>query len=212
MTVMKKIQINTVADEPRQEQPQLTKAWMEDIKRAVEVMRQGGVILYPTDTVWGIGCDATNAQAVQKVYEIKRRQDTKSMLVLVDSDNRIQRYISDVPNVAWDVIELATSPLTIIFSGAKNLPDNLVSQDGTLGIRVTKEPFSNQLCYRMARPIVSTSANFSGEPTATCFDEIDEELKGMVDYVCTSRRNEKNGKPSGIIKLGPSGEVEVIRK
>lgn len=191
---------------------ELTKAWQEDIRKAVEVMRKGGVILYPTDTVWGIGCDATNEEAVRKVYEIKRREDTKAMLVLVDSENRIQRYVSQVPNVAWDVIELATNPLTIIFSGAKNLPQNLVGADGTLGIRVTRETFSQQLCFRLARPVVSTSANFSGEPAARCFDEISEELKGMVDYVCTSRRNERNGNPSSIIKLGPSGEVEIIRK
>ncbi|MCF0160023.1 MAG: threonylcarbamoyl-AMP synthase [Bacteroidaceae bacterium] len=190
----------------------MTKAWQQDINNAVEVLRKGGVILYPTDTVWGIGCDATNEEAVRKVYEIKRREDNKAMLVLVDSENRIQRYISQVPNVAWDVIELATNPLTVIFNGAKNLPANLVGEDGTLGIRVTREPFSQQLCYRFSRPIVSTSANFSGEPSARCFDEISEELKGMVDYVCTSRRNEQNGKPSSIIKLGPSGEVEVIRK
>lgn len=191
---------------------ELTKAWQEDIRKAVEVLRKGGVILYPTDTVWGIGCDATNEKAVQRVYDIKRRADSKSMLVLVDSDTRIQRYISQVPNVAWDVIELATNPLTIIFDGAKNLPANLVADDGSLGIRVTQEPFSQQLCYRLARPVVSTSANFSGEPTATCFDDISEELKSLVDYVCTSRRNERCTRPSSIIKLGPSGEVKIIRQ
>ncbi|MBR6989697.1 MAG: threonylcarbamoyl-AMP synthase [Bacteroidaceae bacterium] len=191
----------------------MPKAWQEDIRRAVEVMRNGGVILYPTDTIWGIGCDATNAEAVKKVYEIKRREDTKAMLVLVDSDNRIQRYIQDVPNVAWDLMDCADKPLTIIFDGAKNLPENLISEDGSLGIRITHELFSNQLCFRMARPVVSTSANFSGEPSARCFDEISEELKGLVDYVCTSRRNEKpNSKPSSIIKLGKGGEVKIIRQ
>lgn len=198
---------------PRREQrPNLPKAWQEDIRKAVEVMKQGGVILYPTDTVWGIGCDATNAEAVKKVYEIKRREDTKAMLVLVDSDNRIQRYIQDVPNVAWDLLDCADKPMTIIFDGAKNLPENLISEDGSLGIRVTKEQFSQQLCFRMGRPIVSTSANFSGEPSARCFDEISEELKSLVDYVCTSRRNDRPvAKPSSIIKLGAGGVVKIIR-
>ncbi|MBQ2507449.1 MAG: threonylcarbamoyl-AMP synthase [Bacteroidaceae bacterium] len=191
----------------------MPKAWQEDIRRAVEVMRNGGVILYPTDTIWGIGCDATNADAVKRIYEIKRREDTKAMLVLVDSDNRIQRYIQDVPNVAWDLLDCADKPLTVIFDGAKNLPENLISDDGSLGIRITREPFSNQLCFRMARPVVSTSANFSGEPSARCFDEISEELKSLVDYVCTSRRNEKpNSKPSSIIKLGKGGELKIIRQ
>lgn len=205
---------NDIPEEPKRDQrPNLPKAWQEDIRRAVEVMRQGGVILYPTDTVWGIGCDATNAEAVKKVYEIKRREDTKAMLVLVDGDNRIQRYIQDVPNVAWDLIDCADKPMTIIFDGAKNLPENLIGEDGSLGIRVTKEPFSQQLCFRMARPVVSTSANFSGEPAARCFDEISEELKQLVDYVCTSRRNEKPaGKPSSIIKLGAGGVVKIIRE
>jgi L-threonylcarbamoyladenylate synthase len=210
--MMKKYNEN-IPTEREDRRPNIPKAWQEDIRRAVEVMRNGGVILYPTDTIWGIGCDATNAEAVKKVYEIKRREDTKAMLVLVDSDNRIQRYIQDVPNVAWDLMDCADKPLTIIFDGAKNLPENLISEDGSLGIRITHEPFSNQLCFRMARPVVSTSANFSGEPSARCFDEISEELKGLVDYVCTSRRNEKpNSKPSSIIKLGKGGEVKIIRQ
>lgn len=211
---MKRYDRNVTETEERKDvRPNLPKAWQEDIRQAVEVMRKGGVILYPTDTVWGIGCDATNAEAVRKVYEIKRREDTKAMLVLVDSDNRIQRYVQDVPNVAWDLLDCADKPLTIIFDGAKNLPENLIGQDGTLGIRVTKETFSQQLCFRMARPVVSTSANFSGELPARCFDEIDEELKSLVDYVCTSRRNDKPAaKPSSIIKLGAGGLVKIIRE
>ena len=206
-------QLSEEVDKRPQQRPNLPKAWQEDIRQAVEVMRQGGVILYPTDTVWGIGCDATNAEAVRKVYEIKRREDSKAMLVLVDSDNRIQRYIQDVPAVAWDLLDCADKPLTVIFDGAKNLPENLISEDGSLGIRVTKEPFSQQLCFRMAKPVVSTSANFSGEPAARCFDEISEELKSLVDYVCTSRRNERPAaKPSSIIKLGVGGLVKIIRE
>lgn len=197
----------------RRDPVELTKAWTEDIKKAVEVMRKGGVILYPTDTVWGIGCDATNEEAVRKIYEIKRREDSKAMLVLVDNEDRVMNYVREVPNVAWDVMELAVNPLTIIFDGAKSLAPSLVGEDGSIGIRVTRETFSQQLCYRMQKAIVSTSANFSGEPSARCFDDISEELKQMVDYVCTSRRNEHAPtQPSSIIKLGVNGEVKIIRK
>lgn len=212
---MRKKYSDPVPDEPtgRPQRPQLSKNMMDDIREAVEVMRKGGVILYPTDTVWGIGCDATNAEAVARVYEIKQRQDTKAMLVLVDSDQRIQRYVGEVPNVAWDLIEYATKPLTIIFDGAKNLPANLVSDDGSLGMRVTREGYSNELCYRMGKPIVSTSANFTGEPAARCFDELSEELIAKVDYVCRSRRHEKpTAKPSSIIKLAANGEINIIRE
>ena len=138
----------------------------EDIKRAVEVMRKGGVILYPTDTVWGIGCDATNAEAVKKVYEIKRRDDSKALICLVDSDARLQRYVRDVPNVAWDLMELATKPTTVILDNAVNLAPNLIAEDGSIAMRITREEFSKELCFRMQKPIVSTSANISGEPAA----------------------------------------------
>lgn len=138
----------------------------EDIKKAVEVMRKGGVILYPTDTVWGIGCDATNAEAVKRVYEIKRRDDSKALICLVDSDARLQRYVRNVPNVAWDLLNLNTKPTTVILDNAVNLAPNLVAQDGTIAMRITKEEFSKELCFRMQKPVVSTSANISGEPAA----------------------------------------------
>ena len=125
----------------------------EDIRQAVEVMRRGGVILYPTDTIWGIGCDATNEEAVRRVYDIKKRDDSKALICLVDSDHRLQRYVSDVPNVAWDLIEYATRPLTIIFDKAKNLAPNLLAEDGSVGIRVTREEFSRQLCYRFQKAV-----------------------------------------------------------
>lgn len=185
----------------------------EDIRQAIEVMRKGGIILYPTDTIWGIGCDATNEEAVRRVYEIKRREDSKAMICLVDSDNRLQRYVKDVPNVAWDLIEYATKPLTIIFDGARNLATNLLAEDGSIGIRVTREPFSQQLCYRFQKPIVSTSANISGEPSPANFSEISEDIKNAVDYVVWSRQKEKaKAVPSSIIKLGVDGEVKIIRK
>ena len=185
----------------------------KDIKAAVEVMRRGGVILYPTDTVWGIGCDATNAEAVARVYAIKRREDSKALICLVDSDVRLQRYVRHVPNVAWDMIELATKPLTLILDGAANLAPNLLAEDGSVAIRVTQEPFSKQLCYRFQKAIVSTSANISGEPPASNYCDISPELLAAVDYVCTSRRQEKKPHtPSSIVRLRPNGEVEVIRK
>ena len=185
----------------------------EDIKQAVETMRKGGIILYPTDTVWGIGCDATNEEAVRKVYEIKRRKDSKALICLVDSDNRLQRYVKDVPNVAWDLIEYATKPLTVILDGARNLAPNLTAEDGSIGMRVTREEFSRQLCYRFQKAIVSTSANISGEPSPACFAEISDEIKNAVDYIVHYRQKEKTkAQPSSIIKLGTDGEVKIIRK
>lgn len=185
----------------------------DDIRNAVETMRKGGVILYPTDTVWGIGCDATNAQAVAKVYEIKRRADSKAMICLVDSDARVQRYVRNVPNVAWELFDCADKPTTIVLDGAVNLAPNLIAEDGSIAIRITKEDFSKQLCYRFQKPIVSTSANISGEPTAQNFMDISQEIIDAVDYVCWSRRQEhKPHKPSSIIRLREDGQVEIIRK
>ncbi|WP_028897688.1 L-threonylcarbamoyladenylate synthase [Prevotella sp. HUN102] len=185
----------------------------DDIKKAVEVMRNGGVILYPTDTVWGIGCDATNEEAVAKVYKIKRRDDSKALVCLVDSDNRLQRYVRNVPEVAWQLIDAVVKPTTLILDGAVNLAPNLIAEDGSIGIRITKEPFSQELCYRFQKAIVSTSANISGEPTAQNYGDISEEILSAVDYVCFARRQEhKPHQPSTIIKIGKGGEVNVIRK
>lgn len=185
----------------------------EDIKNAIEVMKRGGVILYPTDTVWGIGCDATNAEAVAKVYKIKKRDDSKALICLVDSDARLQRYVRNVPNVAWDILDIATKPTTIILDGAINLAPNLIAEDGSIALRITKEPFSHELCYRFQKPLVSTSANISGEPPAANYNDISQELLDAVDYVCFSRRQEhKPHTPSSIIKLKEDGEVTIIRK
>ena len=153
---------------------------IEDIKKACQVMREGGVILYPTDTIWGIGCDATNEDAVRRVYEIKQRQDSKAMLVLVDSSVKVDFYVRDVPEVAWDLIDLADKPLTIIYSGARNLAANLLAEDGSVGIRVTNEDFSKRLCQQFRKAIVSTSANISGQPSPKNFSEISEEVKSAV--------------------------------
>jgi L-threonylcarbamoyladenylate synthase len=189
----------------------------EDIKKAVETMRKGGVILYPTDTVWGIGCDATNAEAVKRVYEIKQRDDSKALICLVDSDARMQRYFRNVPDVAWQLVDSLKEgdgkPTTLILDGAINLADNLIAEDGSVGMRITNEPFSKELCFRFQKAIVSTSANISGEPAAQNYCDIDPKIIEAVDYVCWSRRQEhKPHTPSSIIKLKENGEVEIIRK
>ena len=189
----------------------------QDIKNAVEVLRKGGVILYPTDTVWGIGCDATNAEAVKRVYEIKQRDDSKALICLVDSDARLQRYVRKVPDVAWQLIdslqESGGKPTTLILDGAINLAENLIAEDGSIGMRITQEPFSKELCYRFQKALVSTSANISGEPPAQNYGDIDPRLLEAVDYVCWSRRQEhKPHAPSSIIRLKENGEVTIIRK
>lgn len=185
----------------------------EDIRKACEVMQKGGVILYPTDTIWGIGCDATNAEAVKRVYEIKKRSDSKAMLVLVDNAVKVDFYVDGAAEVAFDLIELTNKPLTIIYDGAKNLAPNLIAEDGSVGIRVTSEEFSNQLCYRFRKAIVSTSANVSGEPSPATFGEISDEIKQAVDYIVQSRQQEnKASQSSSIIKLGKGGQVKVIRE
>lgn len=185
----------------------------EDIKNAVEVLRKGGIILYPTDTVWGIGCDATNEAAVERIYRLKQRSDSKAMICLVDSEVRLQRYVRNVPEVAWNLIELADKPTTVILDDAVNLAPNLPADDGSIALRVTREPFSQALCYRFQKPLVSTSANISGEPTAQNYKDIAPEIIEGVDYVCFSRRQEhKPHAPSSIIKLTKTGEVTIIRK
>ena len=184
----------------------------EEIKKACQVMREGGVILYPTDTIWGIGCDATNEEAVRRVYEIKQRADSKAMLVLVDSAVKVDFYVQDVPEVAWDLIELADKPLTIIYSGARNLAPNLLAEDGSVGIRVTNEAFSKRLCQQFRKAIVSTSANVSGQPSPQNFSEISPEIKEAVDYIVNYRREETDkAKPSSIIKLDKGGVIQIIR-
>lgn len=186
--------------------------YREDIRQAIEVMNKGGVILYPTDTIWGLGCDATNAEAVKRIYDIKRRNDSKALITLVDSEAKIPFYVTEMPDVAWDLLEVAERPLTLIYDGARNLAPNLLAEDGSIAIRVTHEEFSRNLCMRMKRAIVSTSANISGEPAPQNFSEISQEILDAVDYVCTSRRQEtEKAQASNIIKIGAGGLVKVIR-
>ena len=185
----------------------------DEVKKAIEVMKNGGVILYPTDTVWGIGCDATNAEAVKRVYEIKKREDSKALICLVDSPDRLSRYVRNVPDVVWDMIDLSTKPLTIIYENATGLAPNLLAEDGSVGIRVTSEEFSKALCFRFQKPIVSTSANISGEPTARTFDEISDEIKEAVDYVVRyNQRCKEKHQPSSIVKVKANGEFTIVRE
>ena len=175
-------------------------------------MAAGGLILYPTDTIWGIGCDATNEEAVRKVYALKRRSDHKAMLLLMDSSAKLNYYVQEVPDVAWDLIELADSPLTVIYSGARNVAPNLLAEDGSVGIRITQEEFSHKLCERFRKPLVSTSANVSGEPSPANFSEISATIKAGVDYIVRYRQDDlSKAAPSHIITLGAGGLVKIIR-
>jgi L-threonylcarbamoyladenylate synthase len=188
-------------------------SFADDLAKAVEVLRSGGIILYPTDTIWGIGCDATNPKAVDRIYEIKKRQDTKSMLVLMENPNLLTSYIAEVPEIAWELIEVADTPLTIIYPQAKNLAPNLLAADRSIGIRVTNEAFTQQLIQRFRKPVVSTSANISGQKSPQNFAEISDEIKKSVDYIVGFRQDDPTrSKPSGIIKLGIGGQIEIIRK
>jgi len=185
----------------------------EDIKNVCRVLKDGGLVLYPTDTVWGIGCDATDAKAVSRVFSLKQRVDSKAMLVLIDSDVRLQSYLYDVPEIAYELTAVADTPLTVIYQGAKNLAANLVGEDGSIGIRITKEPFSNALCKRFGKPIVSTSANISGNPSPSNFLEIAGEIKNGVDYIVRYRQDDMTkSRPSAIISLGHNNIIKIIRK
>ncbi len=186
---------------------------IDEVEYCVSILNEGGVILYPTDTIWGLGCDATNPDAVKRIYELKKRTDSKAMIVLLDSPAKLNYYVSDLPDLSWDLIEYSEKPLTIIYDGARNVAQNLIAEDSSLAIRITKEKFSNELCKRFRKAIVSTSANISGHPSPSNFSMIEETIKNGVDYIVTFRQNETtNPKPSGIIKLGLNGEVKIIRE
>jgi L-threonylcarbamoyladenylate synthase len=184
-----------------------------EIDKALSILKNGGVILYPTDTVWGLGCDATNEAAVAKINLIKGRASDKSFIILLDNDNKIQSYVSEVPDVAYELIEYSENPLTIIFSNAKNLAPGVINNDGTVGIRIVKHDFCLQLLQRFRKPITSTSANISGSPTPQTFDEISEEIKDAVDYIVDwEQQITTPKKPSTIMKLGPGGQFSFIRR
>lgn len=185
----------------------------DEINKAFEILKSGGVILYPTDTIWGLGCDATNAEAVEKLLKIKNRPAEKSLIILLDVDSKVQSYIADVPEIAYTLIEYAENPLTIIFPGAKNLAENVVNQDGSVGIRIVKHDFCTPLIQRFRKPIVSTSANISGSSSPVFFDDISPEIVDSVDYIVDfEQENRTLKKPSTIMKLAPGGQFEFIRK
>lgn len=186
---------------------------INDIKAALEVLQKGGIILYPTDTIWGLGCDATNEEAVKRIFEIKKRDTSRSMIILMENAALLERYVEEVPEIAYDLIELTDKPLTIIYDGAKNLARNLMAKDGSIGIRITTEAFSSDLIRRFKRPIVSTSANISGKPSPANFREIAQEIVDAVDYVVNYRQNEsQKTAPSSVMKLGRGGEIKIIRE
>ena len=184
----------------------------QEVHNAFEVISNGGIILYPTDTVWGIGCDATNAEAVAKIYALKKRAETQSMIVLMSGDRMVHHVFKEVPEVAWDIVECADKPTTLILDNPKNVAPNLIAADNSLGIRMVKEPFCFKLLERMKKPLVSTSANISGQPTPKCFKEISPEIIKGVDYVVNLRHEKSAGNPSSIIKLTNDSQVKIIRK
>lgn len=183
----------------------------QEINNAIKVLQDGGLILYPTDTIWGIGCDATNEKAVQKVYELKQRADSKVLICLVANDFMLEKHVGKVPEVAYDLIDLATKPITIIYDEPKGVAKNLIADDNTLAIRVATDQFCQYLINKLKKPIVSTSANVSGQPTPKVFSEISDVIIKGVDYVVNLNQETISSSPSTIIKLGNDGTVKVIR-
>lgn len=183
----------------------------EEINKCLEVLKKGGLILYPTDTVWGIGCDATNEAAVKKVYELKRREDSKALICLVGSDVMLEKHVEKVPDVAYDIMDLSEKPVTIIYDSPKGVALNLIAEDNTMAIRVASDKFCKYLITKFKKPIVSTSANVSGKPTPHSFAQIDHAILKGVDYAVTLHRDKTNNAPSSIIKLGNDATVKIIR-
>lgn len=183
----------------------------KEISNAVHVLRDGGLLLYPTDTVWGIGCDATNPEAVKKVFQLKEREDNKALICLVADDRMLGKYVKEIPKVAYDLFEVSEEPITIIYDDAQNLAENLIAEDKSIGIRIPNDDFCFQLLRRFGKPIVSTSANVSGQPTPKSFEEIAPHILKDVDYVVNLHREKICDKPSSIIKLGANGRVKIIR-
>jgi len=188
-------------------------SFQDDVIKAGGIVKKGGIILYPTDTIWGIGCDATNIKAVQRIYEIKKREDSKSMLILLDDAGKLSRYVREVPEIAWQLIEVSDAPLTIIYPGAKNLASSILGEDGSIGIRITSDPFCRELIKKTGVPLVSSSANISGAPSPAIFDEISCEIREIVDYIVNWRQDDQiRYKPSPIIKFENGGTFRIIRK
>src|SRR5512133_204849 len=184
-----------------------------DLQKCLEILKNGGTILYPTDTIWGIGCDATNNTAVEKIYRMKKRMESKSLIILVDDEERLKQYTGAIPDIAWDLIRSVGTPLTIIYPTARNLAKSVIAEDGSIAIRIVKHEFCVQLIRRLDRPIVSTSANISGQTPPLMFKQISADIKKEVDYVVTLYQDVlREVKPSTIIRLRETGEFEIIRK
>ncbi|WP_158824893.1 L-threonylcarbamoyladenylate synthase [Mucilaginibacter lacusdianchii] len=185
----------------------------DEVNKALKVIQEGGIILYPTDTIWGIGCDATNTEAIKKIYQLKQRDEAKSMIILLDTENKLESYVQDVPAIAFDLIEFAENPLTLVMPKAKNLSSALIGPDGSIGIRVSKHPFCQQLVQRLRKPLVSTSANISGQPSPQNFSQISPEIMDGVDYVVDIDQHDLSvKKPSTIMRLEPDGRFEFLRR
>jgi L-threonylcarbamoyladenylate synthase len=183
-----------------------------DICNALKVLKRGGIILYPTDTIWGVGCDAANHEAVNRIFRIKKRKDAKSLLVLLDNPSRLPDYVSEIPEIAWDLVKISDQPLTIVYPGGINLPFIIFHNDGSVGIRVTNDTFCRKLIRQLGKPLISTSANISGEPSPSVFADISGNIKSAVDYVVKWRQDDPTRRtPSPVIKLGVKGEIEIIR-
>jgi L-threonylcarbamoyladenylate synthase len=184
----------------------------DDIKECIKVLKRGGIILYPTDTVWGIGCDATNEAAVEKIFAVKKRNEEKSMIILVTDENEILQYTNDPDAVIFDYIKGVHKPTTVIYEGARNVAKNLINKDGSIGIRIVNDPFCKKLISAFGKPIVSTSSNISGYPAPALFEDIDNEIKNGVDYIVQHRREDRTPcYPSAVVKMGPDGKVWVLR-
>jgi L-threonylcarbamoyladenylate synthase len=185
----------------------------DEVAKALKIVQNGGIILYPTDTIWGIGCDATNSEAVKKIYALKQREEAKSMIILLDTDNKLQSYVSEVPDIAYDLIEFTEKPLTLVMPGAKNIAPELIAADGSIGIRIVKHQFCEQLIQRLRKPLVSTSANISGQPSPKNFNDISPEILDGVDYVVDVDQHDLSEKiPSTIMRLSPGGQFEFLRR
>ncbi|MBT8263101.1 MAG: threonylcarbamoyl-AMP synthase [Bacteroidia bacterium] len=183
-----------------------------EIEAALSVLKKGGLILYPTDTVWGIGCDATNADAIEKVYKLKKRHESKSLICLVSDFKMLNQFVENIPEVAYDILKNAAKPTTIVYDDPIRVAENLVPEDNTLAIRVVQNDFCKQLIRRFRRPIVSTSANISGEATPASYNDIAPEIKHGVDYIVNWGQKNRSAKASAIIKLSKDGAVQIIRK
>jgi L-threonylcarbamoyladenylate synthase len=185
----------------------------EDITNALTTLRANGIILYPTDTIWGLGCDATSQEAIDKIFRIKSRDLNKSLLILVNSQQMLERYVHDIPEIAFELINVTEDPLTIIYPKGKNLAKGVCGEDGSIGIRICQEEFCNELITRFRKPLVSTSANFSGKPSPQFFDAIEKELISSVDYVVKYRQEDgRKQSASPVIKLNSDGTIKIIRK